>query len=350
MNKSKIFFVSLVILAISQVFGQEPQIPMKVVTTIPDYAVIAKAIGKERVSVKHIVEGNQDAHFIRPKPSFVSLVREADIFISTGLDLEMWTPTVVDFSGNTKIRSGQPGYIAAAYGVPMREKPEVFSKSEGDIHIYGNPHITCSPLNMRIVAQNIMYGFIKNDPGAKDFYRQNLKAFQYELDCRTYGKELVELLGGDTLAQLAQKNRLISFLETKRFRGKKLMESSGGWIKEMMPLRGKSIATYHKSWCYFLYLFGMQELITVEPKPGIPPSPKHVQQVIQEMKNNNVRIILAENYFNRDEVISVAEKVDAVPVIVPMYVGGEQDIHDYFQLVDYWVSHLLSAHRKAYVK
>lgn len=341
----KIKALLLVFIAAVAIARSQEGKPLRVVATLPDYAFVAKAIGKERVSVSYIVEGNQDAHFIRPKPSFVSMVREADVFISTGLDLEMWAPTIVDRSGNPKIRSGAKGYVAAAYRVPLLEKPTTFSRSEGGIHIYGNPHITCSPLNMRIIAQNIAYGLIKNDMAGKSFYLNNLRDFQYQLDCKLYGPELVEILGGGTLSKLAAKNRLIPFLQAKTYRGRKLIEYLGGWLKEMLPLRGCELVTYHKNWCYFLYLFGLTELATIEPKPGIPPSPKHVAYVIDTMREHNAHIILAANYFDHEQILRVAEKAEGVAVIVPLYVGGEAEIADYFQLVDYWVAQLLKAYQ-----
>ena len=140
---------------------------LRVVTTLPDYAVLARAIGGHRISVKAIVHGDQDAHFIRPKPSFVDMLKNSDVLIATGLDLELWLPTVVNKSGNLRVRSGQPGYVSAAHGIHLLEKPKSASRIEGGVHIYGNPHITCSPLNIRNAARNITTGLIKNDPGGK---------------------------------------------------------------------------------------------------------------------------------------------------------------------------------------
>jgi ABC-type Zn uptake system ZnuABC Zn-binding protein ZnuA len=327
--------------------GEEPKEPLRVVTTLPDYAVIARAIGGDRVEAEHIVLGDQDAHFIRPKPSFVSMVREADVLVSTGLDLELWVPTIVDKSGNARIRSGQIGFVAAARGIPLLEKPKALSRSEGGVHIYGNPHINCSPLNMRVVARNIAYGLVKNDPAGKDHYLKNLKTFRDEIDRRTYGKKLVELLGGDTLTKLAEKGRLIPFLKKKKLGGRPLIEHLGGWLAKMMPLRERQIVTYHKNWVYFMHLFGLYEFATIEPKPGIPPSPRHVTEVIRRMKAEKVRIILAANYFDESKIEAVADRVGGVAAIVPLYVGGKEGVDDCFQLVDCWTDVLLAAAKKA---
>ena len=141
---------------------------LNVVTTLPDYKVFVQKIGGERVSTEAIVGGDQDAHFIRPKPSFVNMVRKADLLVSTGLDLELWLPTLVNKSGNTKVRSGQAGYVSVAQGITLLEIPKTMSRSEGGVHIYGNPHITCSPINMKKAMHNIATGLIKNDPDGKE--------------------------------------------------------------------------------------------------------------------------------------------------------------------------------------
>lgn len=319
---------------------------LRVVTTLPDYAFLAEEIGGDRVSVSAIVGGDQDAHFIRPKPSFVNLVREADVLIDTGLDLETWVPTVIDKSGNTRVRSGQPGYVAAAQGMNLLEKPKVMSRIEGGLHIYGNPHVTSSPINMKVAARNIAAGLIKNDPADKAFYERNLDALERRFDEALFGPELVQMLGGKTLCGLAEKGRLMSFLEGRDYKGKPLLAYVGGWMGRMMAVRGQPIVTYHKNWVYFLNLFGLEEAGTVEPKPGIPPSAKHVTELVQLMNDRHLRIILAANYFDEKQVRSVAARTDAVPVIVPLYVGGEEGVDDYFQLFDLWVDRLLDAAEK----
>jgi ABC-type Zn uptake system ZnuABC Zn-binding protein ZnuA len=256
--------------------------PLSVVTTLPDYAVLARAVGGERVSVRSIVRGDQDAHFIRPKPSFATMVANADVLVATGLDLELWLPTVVNKAGNPRVRSGEPGFVATSHGMRLLEKPTKFSASEGHVHVYGNPHITTSPLLMKVAAANIAEGFIANDSAGADFYRANLRRFCDEIDRRLFGAELVKLLGGKTLTKLAEKGRLMSFLKKHSFGKPKrpLLDYLGGWMKKMLPLRGRALVTYHKNWVYFFEIFGLREAGTIEPKPGIPPSPKHPAHII----------------------------------------------------------------------
>ena len=316
---------------------------LNVVTTLPDYAFFAKAIGGERVSVKAIVRGDQDAHFIRPKPSFATALRNADVLVATGLDLELWVQTVIDNSGNGNIRSGQPGYVSTSTGMNLLEKPKTMSRAEGGVHIYGNPHVTCSPIQMKTAARNIAAGLIKNDTAGKEIYLQNLKKLHQEFDEHLFGVKLVEMLGGDTLCSLAEQGKLMPFLEEQRFEGRPLTEYLGGWTKKMLPLRGTPIVTYHKNWIYFVKLFGLEEAGTVEPKPGIPPSPKHVTGLINLMKERDIKIILAANYFDGQKIRTVANRTNAEAVIVPLYVGGAAGTDDYFKLVDCWVDGLLKA-------
>jgi len=320
---------------------------LRVVTTLPDYADFAKIIGGDRVTVSYIVRGDQDAHFIRPKPSFAQMVRQADVLIDTGLDLETWLPTVVDTSGNRKVRSGQSGYVSASYGMRLLEKPKQLSRSEGGLHIYGNPHVTASPVMMKIAARNITAGLVKNDPGGKQIYTANLEKLENELDRRMFGSQLVSTVGGETLCSLAEQGKLVPFLKSKKHKGKPMIELLGGWMGRMAPLYGTEIVTYHKSWVYFCRLFGLKEVDTVEPKPGIPPSAKHVAELINMMRERKIRILLAENYFPHNEIRSVAEKVGAQAVIVPIYVGGASGTDTYFELVDHWIDSLLEAGKRA---
>jgi len=339
---NKLIYGVAVFLALSGVSRSE----VRVVTTLPDYATFAKAIGGDRVRVDSIVQGDQDAHFIRPKPSFVSLVGRADLLVSTGLDLELWLPTVVNKSGNTRVRSGQIGYVAAAQGMRLLEKPKTMSRAEGGVHIHGNPHLTCSPINMKTAARNIATGLIKVDPDGKDAYEAGLKKLTDEMDRRLFGEELVKLLGGKALSAMAEKGTLVPFLQKRKFRGKPLIDYMGGWMKKMMPLRGKPVVTYHKNWVYFARLFGLEEAGNIEPKPGIPPSPRHVTELISLMRERKVRVVLAANYFDEQKVRSVADSVGAEAVIVPLYVGGAYGVDDYFKLVDLWTDALLKAAAK----
>jgi len=323
---------------------------LNVVTTLSTYANIAKYIGGDKIDVHSIVKGDQDAHFVRPKPSYAVMLSKADVFVSTGLDLELWVPTLVDLSKNEKIRSGQPGFVAAYDGLELLDKPTNLSRSEGGLHIYGNPHITSNPLNLKTIAENIAIGLEKNDPNNTEFYKTNLKKFKDDIDSHTFGKKLVKLMGGKLLTRLANSGKLVNFLSSKKYKGKKMIDLLGGWLKKAMIFRDKKIVAYHKNWIYFKQLFGVEIIGYVEPKPGIPPSPKHVEELVQKMKKNNVRVVLAANYFDEYKVKNICNKVGAIPVIVPMFVDGAPGTENVFKLTDYWIDKLSNAFKTVNIK
>lgn len=338
-----IIYVCLMFLVAVSGFAQDK---INVVTTLSTYADIAEKIGGAKVSVKYIVPGDQDAHFVRPKPSYAVLLNDADLFVTTGLDLEMWVPALVDMSKNNNIRSGQPGYVAAYDGIDLLEKPDVMSREGGDLHIYGNPHITSSPLNMLNVASNIAIGLENVDPANSEYYQSNLKIFNDKIYEWMFGVELVKLMGGKLLVKLSNSGQIIDFISRKEYKGKKMIQYLGGWMKDGLFLKDKKIVAYHKNWIYLKNLLGFEIVGYVEPKPGIPPSPKHVEQLIQKMKDNNIKIVLTANYFDKSKVKNICEKVGATPVIVPLYVRGNNETENIFKLYDFWIAKLKAAFNK----
>ncbi len=317
--------------------------PVRVVTTLSTYAEIAKEIGGPYVEVHYLCHGDEDPHFVRPKPSYAVLVSKADLFVTTGLDLELWAPTVIDSSRNPRIREGQRGYVAVYDGVHMRELPVAADRSQGGVHIYGNPHIHTSPINGKVIATNIAIGLAKVDPAHKKTYKRNLDAFTAEVDRRLFGPELVRLVGGETLCKLAEAGNLIRFLREQQVGGRPLIEKLGGWMKEALPLRGKKIVTYHKNWVYFTDLFGIEVVAEIEPKPSIPPSPRDVERLIKKMEAEGVHVILAANYYDEHKIRNIAQRVGAVAVIVPVSVYGGPCAETYFDLIDCWIRRLIAA-------
>ncbi len=315
---------------------------VNVVTTLEDYAAITRAIGGERVEVKAIVAGNADPHFIKPKPSYALMLRDADLFIATGLDLELWAPVLVNKAGNRKIVDGAPGYVAAATGIKLLQQPTSLDRSGGDIHIYGNPHIQTSPLSAKIIAGNITTGLCKVDPRGCDAYSKNLAQFNDQISRRLYGAELFDLLGADALDPLARQGRLVSFLEEHG-----LKEKLGGWLAQGLGFRGQKIICYHKNWIYFTTVFGLKVADYVEAKPGIPPTARHVADLIRKINTEDIKVILAANYFERKKPQMIADKTGIIPVVVATSVGGQDGIKTYFDLIDSWVSDLATAFRKA---
>ena len=319
---------------------------LKVVVTNSAYHSIVEYVGGDQVEVAHIVEGNQDPHIVRPKPSFAMLLKNADLYVTTGMDLEMWSPALIDMSGNPDIRSGQKGYVSASAGLKVLETPITISRAEGDVHIYGNPHIHTSPLNGKIIAENICVGLKKNAPEHAEYFDKNLARFKDEVDRRTFGPELVKLLGGKILTDLAQSGRLVPFLEKKTYKGKPTIAILGGWMKAALPLRGKKLVAYHKNISYFSQLFGFEIVDYLEPKPGIPPTPGHIASVLDKMRAMHIRVMWAENYFDVAQVKKVAEKVGAIPVIVALGPGGQPGMNNFFDMFDIWIRELNRAFAK----
>ena len=311
---------------------------VKVITTQETYASIAREIGGDLVTAESIVPGSADAHFVKPKPSYALMLRDADLFVSTGLDLELWAPVLVNKSGNRNIADGAIGYVAAAQGIELLEKPASMDRSAGDVHIYGNPHIQTSPINATVIARNIATGLCKVDPSNCDTYRARLTDFNDRLARRLYGEKLVELLGVDTLDPLARNGRLVPFLEEKGFAGE-----IGGWLGEGMSFRGREIVCYHKNWIYFTTIFGLDVAGYVETKPGIPPTARHVSELIERIEADHVQVLLTANYFERSKPQLIADRTGIVPVVVPMSVDAASGVASYFDLVDLWVGTLKAA-------
>lgn len=316
---------------------------VRVITTSSSYKPIVEYIGGDRVEVSYIIKGYQDPHIVRPKPSLALELAKADLLVATGLDLEAWLPALQDMSGNKKIMSGQVGYVSVNVGIAVMEKPKSLDRSEGDVHIFGNPHIHTSPLNGKVIADNITIGLKKVDPQNGALYEANLKKFRQEIDRRLFGEELIKLLGGKTLERLAVKGQLYSFLEKKKYKGKPLIDSLGGWMKQAQPLRGKKIVCYHKNWPYFVSLFGIKVVGYMEPKPGLPPSPGHVASLIETMRREDVKVVLAANYFDAGKVKRVTEKTNARPVVVALSVDGQEGMNTFFDQYNIWIGALVKA-------
>ena len=332
----------LLILLLSFVAAQPSQATLQVVTTLPAYAAIAQFVGGDRVVARAISRGDEDSHFVKPKPSFALMLKGADLFVTTGLDLELWAPTLVDKSGNRSIRDGQPGFVSASQGVPLLDIPDSPSREAGDVHIYGNPHIHTSPLNAKIVAANIAAGLARIDAEGESAYAENLEAFNRRIDILMYGEALVDLLGSDALEPLARQGKLVEFLETREYEGSPLIERLGGWLARARSFSSREIVAYHKNWIYFTDLFGLEVADFVERKPGIPPSARHVHELLEKIESRQIQVILGASYFSRSQIETIAERSGCAAVIVDL---GPQEItpDGYFELVESWIAGLEKA-------
>ncbi len=319
-----------------------PPAPIKVVTTLTTYAAIAREIVGDRGTVASIASGDENPHFVQPKPSFVPLLAQADVFVSTGLDLELWLPALLDKAGNPKVTEGGAGYVAAYTGLPLLDVPASFSRSQGDIHVFGNPHIWTDPLNAVLIARNILTGLKRVSPENAEYFTAREKDFEDRVYRALFGDELVRLLGGETLAKLDRDGKLFDFLSTQQYQGVPLIGRLGGWLKQALPFRGREVACYHKEWDYFSREFQVPCFDYIEPKPGIPPTPRHVQEIITAMRVRNIQVLLSTNYYDRNQVRQVAERTGAHAVIVPSNTRAP-GVESYFDLVNLWVGELARA-------
>lgn len=316
---------------------------LRVVTSFSDYASIAHEIGREKVMVEYLSYGDQDPHFVPPKPSLALKLKDADLFVTTGLDLEMWATTLLDKARNKKIMDGAVGYVTAYPGIKLLQKSTTaLSRTEGDIHIYGNPHIHTSPMNWKPISENILIGLKKVDPDNSEYYELRQRAFVDRVDRAMFGDELDDLIGGERLTDLVLAGTLFDFLE-KEYRGKKLLNKLGGWLKKALPFRGKKVMAYHKNWAYFARDFGLTVIGYIEPKPGIPPTPKHVQRTISLIKEHGVDVMLVASYFERRKPNTIARKTGVKALFLPLSVGGIPEVSDNFKLIDYWIDSINDA-------
>jgi zinc/manganese transport system substrate-binding protein len=324
--------------------GPNPPVePVRVVTTLPVYADIVRAVAGDAVEVVSIAEPNEDSHFVRPKPSFALQLRRADLFVTTGLDLELWAPALLDRAGNAQVSEGGAGYVTAYTGVRLLEVPAAVDRTAGDVHVFGNPHLTTDPLRTLQVAENIVTGLKRVSPAQAAAFDDGLARFRDSTHRRLFGDALVDALGGGTLADLARSGALMDFLSGNELEGRPLSELLGGWMGTASTFRGKSIICYHKHWAYLEDRFGVRCAEFVESKPGIPPTPRHVARLIDLMRTQGIGVLLAASHFDRDKVETVAERGGARSVIVPLYSDGTKGAEGYFALVDRWVNGLAEA-------
>lgn len=277
-----------------------------VVTSTADLAGIAREIGGEQVEVFSIAEGYQDPHFVDAKPSFIIKLQKADMFVQVGLDLEIgWVPTLLDGARNPDILPGAKGYVDASAGVPRLQVPAgdpATLRAGGDIHASGNPHYWLDPLRGKIIAQNIFNGLARLQPAKQGEFQKNLEQFNRKID-----------------------------------------EKTAQWQEKLKPYAGTKIVAFHNSWPYFEERFGLKIAGFIEPKPGIPPTPKYLVEVIKTMSEQNIKVIIISPYYSKKSSELVASKVGGEVVELASSVNAFPEVKDYFDLFDYNINKLIEA-------
>ena len=301
-NKIKTLILCLVLSVFT--FTAPALARINIVTSVPDLAAIAKEIGGDNVRVKSLGRGYQNPHYVDAKPSYILDLNKADLLIYVGLDLEIgWLPVLVTGARNSKINSPNTGgNLDTSTLVPLLEVPQTrVDRSMGDIHPGGNPHFLLDPRRAIIVAGGIADRLTELDPANASIYESNLASFTSALE----GK-IIE------------------------------------WDSMLEPYQGTKIFTYHKLWTYFINWSGFDEAGTIEPKPGIPPSPKHVAELIKIAENNDVKLVISSNYYPKKSGAQIAKTANIPFLSLPAQVGGEEGIDTYTDLIDTIVSRITS--------
>ena len=277
---------------------------LQIMTATTDLASLAQEVGGDKIEVESIARGYQDPHFVDAKPSFLLKLKRADLLIVVGLELEIgWLPPLINQSTNPKIQVGAPGYFDASRFAKILEIPTgQVTRAEGDVHPLGNPHYWLDPENGLRIAKGIVDKLSQMRPGDAAYFEQRYSDFE-----------------------------------------QRLKQADQRWLAEMKPYEGRKIVTYHRSWPNFAEHFHLNVVGYVEPRPGIPPSPQHTVELIQQMKRENVKVIVVEPYFDLKTPNSVARETGGQVLVLPPSVGGEKEITDYFKLFDYDISKLKQA-------
>src|SRR5690242_5414661 len=293
------FLPMIVFLAATPAFAD-----LKVATSLTDLASVAQLVGGKHVTAISLCRGFEDPHFVPAKPSLMKAIQHADVFMSVGLELDTgWLPLVLPGSRNPKIQPGARGFVDASEGVHVLEKPNgTVSRAEGDIHPLGNPHYYLDPKALEVVADHLAEVFSNLDPANAAEYAANAKSFDAKME---------------------------SSLE--------------GWQKQMEPYKGAAIVPYHRNFIYFADRFGLKLFGTVEPKPGIPPSPHYINDLAESMKKAGVKVVVYQPYYNADASKEVAQRAGGVAVEVPTEAGGVPNTDDVFAKFDVMVNAIAGA-------
>ena len=277
---------------------------INVVTTTQDIASIVKEVGGDLVNIKTIARGYQDPHVIEAKPSFMLKVNRADLLVYQGLDLEVgWLPMLIQGGRNKKVMTGQWGHLDVSEAIEPLEVPVgQLDRSMGDVHPQGNPHYHLNPENGFLIAGSIADRLTQLDPANADAYKTNLEKFS-----------------------------------------KRLEEKIREWKTRMQKFQSLKVITYHATWNYLLDYFAIESIGTIENRPGIPPSGKHISELANLMKQKNARVILQANFFEKEYSELLAGKTQGVVTVLPAYVGGVEEANDYFKLFDVLINRLEKA-------
>lgn len=317
---------------------------LNIVASLPDIASIARSVGGDLVEVTSLARGFEDPHYVTPTPALMTAVSRADVYLEIGMSLELWSEPVLDGARNAKVRVGAPGHEYVSRDVRALDVPAVVSRSQGDLHPEGNPHIWLDPLNGLLMARNIRDALTRVAPDRAADFARGYAGFEAETYRRLYGADLVALLGGPLLARLDRAGELTPFLEKRMLEGQPLVDRLGGMAGRARILRGRPIVFYHPSWVYFAERFGLTIRGYVEDKPGIAPTAKHRDELIALVKSEGIPVIAVENYYPRQVPDAIAAATGARVLLLPHGTGGEAGADDYLSFLELIVDRLAGAY------
>ena len=276
---------------------------LKVFACEPDWAALTKELGGNDVETYSATTAQQDVHKIQARPSLIARYRQADLVICTGSELEIgWLPALADKGNNPAVLPGTPGYFEASQYVQRLEIPVRFDRSQGDVHPNGNPHVQTNPHNITPIAQALAERLAALDPAHAADYQQRHEQFA---------------------------QRWAAALKK--------------WEERAKPLKGIAVVSHHKTWVYLYDWLGIREVVTLEPKPAIPPSAAHLAQVLESVKRNPVKMIVYSAYEDSQAADWLAQRVNIPVVQLPLSVGGAKGAEDLFGLYEVTLDRLLQA-------
>jgi zinc/manganese transport system substrate-binding protein len=305
----------------------------QVMVTLAVLKSIADEVAGGDFEVTALSKPDQDPHSVTPTPSLMKKVRDASLLVEIGLQLELWADAVADGSGNGNLARGAKGRLVASQNIPREEIPRIASRSEGDVHPEGNPHIWTDPLRAKAIAENIAEGLKGIEPGKAEAIDKRLKAFKDRIDEAVFGADLVREVGGRTLTRKALDGSLVAWLEEK-----KLTPKAGGWIKKAEALRGAKVLEYHKTWIYLAKLLDFEIVGSVQVKPGIEPGPKHIAALQELIAAQKVKVIIVDAFYDPAVPRALERETGARVAIV-----SNQPEGDYFKFIDGVIGALLEA-------
>jgi ABC-type Zn uptake system ZnuABC Zn-binding protein ZnuA len=301
---------------------------LRVAVTTPDLASLVTAVGGDAVEVTTFARGGQDPHFVEARPSFIRVLSRADLFVFTGLQLEIgWAPMLVRSARNSRVRPGEPGSLDASDGIPrLGVLSGEVDRSMGDVHATGNPHYLLDPVNGLRVVRALHARLTHLAPQNAKLFGERTAAFEASLLRRLVGAALVDTHSPSVVAEALLEDRLADLAAP---------EQVDGWLGTMRAHRGKRLVADHNLWPYFAARFGLEVVAFLEPLPGITPTTRHLGEVVLQMKRDDIHAILSAAYFHPRYAQKVAEATGATLVEMANQVGARDGVGDYLAMIDW---------------